>query len=78
MRIYFDVCCLNRPYDDQNQDRIHMEAEAIITILKRIESSEWLLVNSGVVNYEINQTSDKERKDKVIIIGALGIRVRFS
>ena len=42
-----------------------MEAEAIITILKHIESSEWRLVNSGIVNYEINQTSNEERKGRL-------------
>jgi hypothetical protein len=26
-RIYLDVCCLNRPFDDQTQARIHLEAE---------------------------------------------------
>jgi predicted nucleic acid-binding protein len=24
MKIYLDVCCLNRPYDDQTKDRIHI------------------------------------------------------
>ena len=62
MKIYFDVCCLNRPFDDQTQDRIHMEAEAIATILKHIELNEWNLVGSGVINYEISKTTDNERK----------------
>lgn len=66
MKIYFDVCCLNRPYDDQNQDRIHMESEAIITIFKHIEYSDWWLINSGIINYEINQTSDDERREKLL------------
>lgn len=35
MKIYSDVCCLNRPFDNQLQDRIHLEAEAVITILRR-------------------------------------------
>ena len=66
MKIYFDVCCLNRPYDDQNQDRIHMESEAIITIFKHIEYLDWWLINSGIVNYEINQTSDDERRERLL------------
>ena len=37
MQIYLDVCCINRPFDDQNQDRIHLEAEAVISILKHID-----------------------------------------
>ncbi len=35
MRIYLDNCCYNRPFDDQTQERIHLESEAILTILKR-------------------------------------------
>ena len=59
MKIYFDVCCLNRPYDDQTQGRIHLESEAVITILRHMESEEWFLVSSGVVSYEISRTSDE-------------------
>ena len=35
--IYLDVCCLNRPFDDQSQPRIHLESEAILTILAQCE-----------------------------------------
>ena len=65
MRIYLDVCCLNRPFDDQSQDRIHLETEAILTILKYIENEDWLLLNSDVILYEINKIPDSERKIKV-------------
>jgi len=65
MKIYLDVCCLNRPFDDQTQDRIHLEAEAIISILRHIESSEWLLIGSGVINYEISRTPDEERRNRL-------------
>jgi hypothetical protein len=36
-RIYLDVCCLNRPFDDQCQERIRLESEAILLILERGE-----------------------------------------
>ena len=52
MRIYLDVCCLNRPFDDQTQDRIHLESEAIILILKRIRSGNWEWVSSEAVSFE--------------------------
>lgn len=29
LRLYLDVCCLQRPFDDQRQVRIHLEAEAV-------------------------------------------------
>ena len=34
-KIYFDTCCLNRPFDDQTQTRIRLEAEAVLAILMK-------------------------------------------
>jgi hypothetical protein len=34
-----DACCLNRPFDDQTQDRIHLESEAVILILHHVRSA---------------------------------------
>ncbi len=68
MKIYLDVCCLNRPFDDQTQDRIHLEAEAILTIMKYIEKGKWILLNSDGIFYEINKIPDSERKRKVQLI----------
>lgn len=67
MRIYLDVCCLNRPFDDQRQDRIHLESEAVLTILKHIESGKWKLISSDAIIYEINKIPDIERKNKILI-----------
>lgn len=66
MKIYFDVCCLNRPFDNQLQDRIHLEAEAVVTILRHLESGDWMWGSSSVVLYEINQTPDEERKQRLL------------
>lgn len=33
MRAYLDICCLKRPFDDQSQPRIHLEAEAVLALL---------------------------------------------
>lgn len=35
--VYFDVSCLNRPFDDQSQPRVLMEAEAIAIIFDSID-----------------------------------------
>jgi hypothetical protein len=34
MRIYLDLCCLKRPFDDQSQPRIHLECEAVLALLE--------------------------------------------
>lgn len=67
MKIYLDVCCLNRPYDDQSQDRIRLESEAVIAILRHIESKDWFLVSSAIVSYEISRASDEERKRRLYL-----------
>lgn len=33
MRVYLDICCLKRPFDDQAQPRIHLESEAVLALL---------------------------------------------
>jgi len=63
VNIYMDVCCLNRPFDDQAQDRIYLEAEAILTILSRCEN-EWTLFSSDVVDLEIAQSPHREKREK--------------
>lgn len=68
MKIYLDVCCLNRPLDDQTQDRIHLESEAIIAILKHIELKDWVWISSSVVLFEINQTPNPDRKYRLLRI----------
>jgi len=34
MLIYLDLCCFNRPFDDQAQARIRLETEAKVAIRK--------------------------------------------
>ncbi len=64
-KIYMDVCCLNRPFDDQTQDRVRLEAEAILLILQHFEAKEFKWLKSVVVDYEIAQTPNLERRIRV-------------
>jgi len=68
MKIYLGVCCLNRPFDDQTQDRIHLESEAIISILKYIALNDWIWIGSSVVLFEVNQTPNPDRKHRLLKI----------
>lgn len=70
MRIYLDVCCLNRPFDDQRNERIRLESEAVLIILERC-INEWVMVGSEVVDYEISKIPDSERREKVEILASL-------
>ena len=66
--IYFDACCLNRPFDDQTQDRIHLEAEAVLLILRHLEQGDWKWISSEVVNYEIQRTPNTGRRSQVQLL----------
>ena len=69
--IYMDVCCLNRPFDNQVQGRIRMESEAILLILARCQSQEWQLLSSEVVEYEVSRIPDEEKREKVLMLSSL-------
>ena len=70
IHIYLDACCLNRPFDDQTQARIRLEAEAVILILMRCEAGDWEWIGSEVLDWEIGQTPDPERRRRVGLLAA--------
>jgi hypothetical protein len=61
-----DCCCLNRPYDDQIQDKIRIESDTIIAILWKCYYGQWQLIGSDIVEYEIMKTPDTNKKNKVL------------
>jgi len=63
VKVYLDVCCLCRPFDDQKMNRVHLEAEAIKEILMRC-TQDWTLVASDAVSYEISRIPDRTRMKK--------------
>jgi predicted nucleic acid-binding protein len=65
MKIYLDVCCLNRPFDDASQMRVHLEAEAVLGIIQQVEQTEWTWVSSDAVVYEISKTPNEDRKERL-------------
>lgn len=68
MKIYLDNCCLNRPFDDQRQPRIRLEAEAVTLILEKVRQREWSWIGSEVLVYEIQQTTNTERKERLLLL----------
>lgn len=65
MTIYLDNCCYNRPFDDQTQERIHLESEAILTILQRGQSGMYKIVGSSILELEMERMHDLTKKQKV-------------
>lgn len=62
MKIYLDNCCYNRPFDDQTQERIHLESEAILLVLQRGQSGIYKIVGSDILEFEIERMQDVVKK----------------
>lgn len=69
MKIYLDVCCLNRPFDDQSQERIRLESEAVITILGRGKTL--TLLTSEILDLEVSKIPDEDRRHKVTLLSSI-------
>lgn len=65
MKLYLDVSCLNRPFDDQDQARIRIETTAVTLILERIDAGLWHPVSSEMAMIEINAITDSNRRNRV-------------
>jgi hypothetical protein len=65
LRIYMDVCCLNRPFDDLSPQLVYMEADAVMTIVSLCEQGEWILLSSDIIDYELSQTPDNDKLKKI-------------
>ena len=69
MRLYMDVCCLSRPFDDQLQDKIRFETEAIISMLKRCDlGGDWELIGSDIITLEVQKNKDPVKKQKILLL----------
>ena len=65
MKVYLDVSCLNRPFDDQGQARIRLEAEAVTLVMERMDLGAWQQVSSEMAALEVEAIGDPERKARV-------------
>ena len=68
MRIYLDVCCLNRPFDDQSQERVRLEAEAVTLIFNGMRQYGWQWLGSSAVMAEIQKTPDIARRQAMLLL----------
>lgn len=65
MKIYLDMCSLQRPLDSKVQVRIVVEAEAILGIISLIESGNITLISSDILVFEAKKIKISERKNYV-------------
>jgi len=63
--LYLDLNCFNRPFDDQNQDRIARETTAVFSILQRIIEGVDRLAWSAVLDFENAQHPLVDRRTEI-------------
>ena len=63
MRVYLDMCSIQRPLDTKNQPRIAVEAEAILGILTLCEAGTVELVLSDTLVFEMARNPHPVRKE---------------
>lgn len=71
MKIYMDVCCLCRPFDDQTVGRIRLEVTAVQEIIRRCASREYTLVTSEAITEELSKIPDiwkRLRVEKIVSV----------
>ena len=65
MRIYIDVCCFNRPFDDQSQLVVRLETEAKLAVQESILQGIHTLVWSAVMDLENGRNPDSKRQEAI-------------
>ena len=65
MRLYMDLNCFNRPFDDQEQARVRQETEAIFGILDRVVRGLDSLIWSAVLTFENARHPKPDRRQEI-------------
>lgn len=71
MRIYLDVCCLCRPFDEHSQNKIRLESEAVLAIIDHGQINSWILLTSEVADIEISRIYDSDKRQRVQLLFSL-------
>jgi len=65
-KVYLDVCCLNRPFDDWAQERVRLEGDSILSIMERIRARQWQLIESEAIAVELGKMRNLEKKAYIL------------
>lgn len=79
VKIYLDLCCLKRPLDDQSQERVRLEAEAVKLLLERIDRGDAEGCNSEALVAENALNPVVERRSRAAhVISSFGKQVAIT
>jgi len=65
VKVYLDVCCLCRPFDDQTIGRVRLEVTAVLEIIRRCATQEFTLVTSEAITEELSKIPDINKRLRV-------------
>lgn len=65
MQLYVDLNCFNRPFDDQTQERVQSETDAVFAILRRIAAGTDNLIWSWALWFENSKHPIADRRDEI-------------
>jgi len=68
MRIYLDLCAIQRPLDTANQVRIVLESEAVLGIITFCDAGYAELLSSEALYYEGEQSTLPVRKEHTLSV----------
>ena len=63
MKVYLDMCSIQRPLDSQGDTRVATEAQAVLGILRLCELGKVTLVASDALLFEVEKNPHPVRKD---------------
>ncbi|MCL2312760.1 MAG: PIN domain-containing protein [Firmicutes bacterium] len=65
IKLYFDSCIYNRPFDDQTQSIIQNETNAIIDIINYTQQNNICIYSSAIVKLELEKNENSDKKIQV-------------
>ena len=65
MKVYLDLCVYNRPFDDQTNESVFIEARAFYIVIKWLEEGKIISIHSDALEYENGLTLNPDRKGRV-------------
>jgi hypothetical protein len=68
MKVYLDICAIQRPLDTANQARIMLEAEAVLGLVTLCDAGQLELVSSEALIYETEQNPLPVRREHAFAI----------
>ena len=65
LKLYLDMCCFNRPYDNQQQTRIHLESLAKLHIQQLLANGDLDFVWSFILELENSKNPYSLRRETI-------------